>query len=53
MEVRIFRNSSFRDLEKDINDYLQVLSNKKIIDIKYQFGEDVNSTVYTALIIFE
>lgn len=55
MKVKIFDEENEKDLEKDINDFIEEL-NKEIIDIKYQVSCSIYSEeqifCFSAMIIY-
>ena len=51
MTVRIFRGDSLRELERKINDFINVKSN--IVDIKFSTTSSYGQSIYTAMVIMK
>ena len=51
MTVRIFREYSLIELERKINDFINVKSN--IVDIKFSTTNSYEHPIYTAMVIME
>ena len=51
MTVRIFRGDSMIELERKINDFINIKSN--IVDIKFSTTSSYGYTIYTAMVIMK
>ena len=51
MTVRIFREDRLTELERKINDFINVKSN--IVDIKFSATSSYGQSIYTAMVIMK
>ena len=51
MTVRFFREDRLTELERKINDFINVKSN--IVDIKFSVTSSYGQSIYTAMVIME
>ena len=57
MKVKLFDEGHEKDLENEVNEFLQTITDKKILDIKYQvaimFDMKEQIYCYSAMIIYQ
>jgi len=57
MKVKLFDESHEKDLEMEVNNFLESIAGKKVIDIKYQVAimYDMKEQIYcySAMVIYE
>ncbi|HEY8444656.1 MAG TPA: sporulation protein Cse60 [Bacilli bacterium] len=57
MKVKLFDESHEKDLEMEVNNFLETLDREKVIDIKYQVAimYDMKEQIYcySAMVIYE
>lgn len=57
MKVKLFDESHEKDLEMEVNNFLETLEREKVIDIKYQVAimYDMKEQIYcySAMVIYE